>query len=370
MLATASNEAGCASIPEGMKRNTQQDGKRDVVVITGATAGVGRATVREFARRGASIGLLARDPQRLETTRREVEELGGQAIGIPTDVADPSQVEAAAATVEEQLGPIAIWINNAMTSVFSPTILLSSEELRRVTEVTYLGSAYGTLAALRRMLPRNRGVIVQVGSALAYRSIPLQAAYCASKHAINGFLESVRTELLHDRSKVRVTQVHLPALNTPQFAWVKSRLPHKAQPVPPIYQPEVAARAIFYAAYHPRREFWVGGSTVLSIAGQKILPALLDRYLARTGYDSQQTAEPEDPNRPDNLWQPVPGPFAAHGSFDQRAYGTSWQLWLSMHPGATLAGLAGVAGAMAAALSPVRLRRQRWHGVKNLLKAA
>lgn len=352
-----------------MKRTNDEDRRADVVVITGATAGVGRATVREFARRGARIGLLARDPDRLEATRKEVEELGGEAVGIPTDVADSNQVEAAAAQVEERFGPIDIWINDAMTSVFSPVRELTPEELRRVTEVTYLGSAYGTLAALRRMVPRNRGVIVQVGSALAYRSIPLQAAYCASKHAINGFLESVRTELLHDRSAVRVARVELPAVNTPQFAWVKSRLPNKAQPVPPIYQPEVPARAIFYAAYHPRRELRVGVSTVASILGEKIAPGLLDRYLARTGYESQQTDQPEEPNRPDNLWNPVPGDFAAHGSFDNRAHDSSVQLWLATHPAVSLAGMAGIAGAMVAAFSLSARRRKRRKPVQSMLRS-
>jgi NAD(P)-dependent dehydrogenase (short-subunit alcohol dehydrogenase family) len=350
--------------------NKEQSNTADVAVITGATAGVGRATVREFARHGAKIGLLARDPDRLEATRKEVEELGGEAIGIPTDVADPDQVEAAAAKVEERFGPISIWVNDAMTSVFSPIKELTPEELRRVTEVTYLGSAYGTLAALRRMLPRNRGVIVQVGSALAYRSIPLQAAYCASKHAIHGFLESLRTELLHEKSAVRVVQVELPAVNTPQFAWVKSRLPNKAQPVPPIYQPEVPARAIFYAAYHPRRELRVGISTVASILGEKIAPALLDRYLAKTGYKSQQTSEPEDPNRPDNLWKPVPGNFAAHGSFDNRAHGKSAQLWLATHPFVKIAGLAGVAGALVAALAIRAARRKTESSAPSILRAA
>jgi NADP-dependent 3-hydroxy acid dehydrogenase YdfG len=336
-----------------MDRKSSKDQKAaDVVVITGATAGVGRATVREFASRGARIGLLARDPERLEATRKEVEEMGGEAIAIPTDVADPNQVEAAAAKVEERFGPIDIWINDAMTSVFSPVKELTPEELRRVTEVTYLGSAYGTMAALRRMLPRNQGVIVQVGSALAYRSIPLQAAYCASKHAIRGFLESLRTELLHQQSAVRIARVDLPAVNTPQFAWVKSRLPNKAQPVPPIYQPEVPARAIYYAAYKPRRELRVGVSTVASIVGEKIAPGLLDRYLARTGYESQQTNEPEDPNRPNNLWNPVPGEFAAHGRFDNRAHGASWQLWITTHPAVKIAGIAGLAGVLVVALTP------------------
>jgi NAD(P)-dependent dehydrogenase (short-subunit alcohol dehydrogenase family) len=265
----------------------------EVVVITGATAGVGRATVREFARRGACIGLVARDPDRLEITRKEVEALGGRAIGIPTDVAHADQVEAAASRAEEAFGPIDIWVNNAMVTVFSPIKELEPEEIRRVTEVTYLGTVHGTVSALRRMLPRNQGTIVQVGSALDYRSIPLQSAYCAAKHAVLGFTESLRTELLHDKSKVHVTMVQLPALNTPQFEWVKSRLPHKAQPVPPIFQPEVAARPIYWAAHQRRREVYVGGSTEKAIFGEKIAPGLLDRYLvvlpATTEAESRST---------------------------------------------------------------------------------
>ena len=277
-----------------------------VVVITGASAGVGRATAREFARHGARIGLLARGNDGLNAARREVEELGSEALVIPIDVADADQVESAAAQIEAEFGYIDIWINNAMTSVFSPIKQMTAEEFRRVTEVTYLGYVYGTLAALKRMLPRDRGVIVQVGSALAYRGIPLQAAYCAAKHAVQGFCDSLWCELLHDNSNVKVTMVQMPALNTPQFGWVKSRLPRKAQPVPPIFQPEVAAEAIYFAAHNPRREFYVGLPTVKAIVGDKIAPGLLDRYLARIGYDSQQYDGKEDPNRPDNLWQPVP----------------------------------------------------------------
>ncbi|MGE0130573.1 MAG: SDR family oxidoreductase [Blastocatellales bacterium] len=323
----------------------------EVVVITGASAGVGRATAREFAKRGARIGLLARGRDGLEATRREVEEMGGRALALPTDVADADRVEAAAAEVEEKFGPIDIWINNAMTSVFSPVREMKPEEFKRVTEVTYLGAVYGTLAALRRMLPRDCGVIVEVGSALAYRGIPLQAAYCGAKHAIQGFVESLRCELLHDKSNVRVTMVQMPALNTPQFRWVKSRLPHKAQPVPPIFQPEVAARAIYYAAHHDRREMYVGMPTVEAIVGNKIAPGLLDHYLARTGYEAQQTDEPADPNRPNNLWEPVPGDHGAHGVFDDRSSDHSWQLWADTHRGLlALAGI-GLAGAVYAAFA-------------------
>ena len=303
----------------------------EVVVITGASAGVGRAAAREFARHGARIALLARGTDGLKAARREVEELGSEALVIPTDVADADQVESAAAQVEAEFGHIDIWINNAMTSVFSPIKQMTPEEFRRVTEVTYLGYVYGTLAALKRMLPRDRGVIVQVGSALAYRGIPLQAAYCAAKHAVQGFCDSLWCELLHDNSNVKVTMVQMPALNTPQFGWVKSRLPRKAQPVPPIFQPEVAAEAIYFAAHNPRREFYVGLPTVKAIVADKLAPGLLDRYLARTGYDSQQYDGKKDPNRPDNLWQPVPGDHGAHGAFDARARSWSPQLWTSEH---------------------------------------
>ena len=303
----------------------------EVVVITGASAGVGRATTRKFARLGARIALLARGTDGLEVAQREVEELGGTAIVVPVDVANAEQVEAAAARVEIDLGKIDIWINNAMASVFSPIKKMTPEEFRRVTEVTYLGCVYGTLAALKRMLPRDHGTIVQVGSALAYRGIPLQSAYCAAKHAIQGFCDSLRCELLHDKSGVRLTMVQLPALNTPQFGWVKSRLPRKAQPVRPIFQPEVAAEAIYFAAHNPRREFYIGLPSVKAIVANKIAPGLLDHYLARTGYDSQQYDGPEDHNRPDNLWQPVPGDHGAHGAFDARASNWSPQLWTSEH---------------------------------------
>ena len=302
--------------------------KREVVVITGASAGVGRATVREFARHGAWIGLVARGVDGLKAARREVEALGGKALVLPTDVADAEQVEAAARQVERRLGPIDIWVNNAMASVFSPIKEMTAAEFERVTQVTYLGYVYGTLAALKRMLPRDRGVIVHVGSALAYRSIPLQAAYCASKHAVLGFFASLRTELLHDGSNVQTTMVQMPALNTPQFGWVKSRLPHKAQPVPPIYQPEVAARAIYYAAHHAsRREYYAAWSVVAAVVGNKLAPSFADHFLARNGYDSQQYDGREDPDRPNNLWEPLAGDHGAHGSFDSRAREQSLELW-------------------------------------------
>src|SRR2546421_399448 len=320
--------------------------KPEVVVITGASAGLGRATARAFAREGAHIGLLARGRDGLEGARRDVERLGGRALALPTDVADAAQVEQAAEVAEHEFGPIDVWVNNAMVSVFSPVKEMKPEEYKRVTEVTYLGVVYGTLAALKRMLPRDRGVIVQVGSALAYRGIPLQSAYCAAKHAIQGFVDSLRCELLHDKAQVRVTMVHLPAMNPPQFSWVKSYLPNKPQPVPPIYQPEVGAEAILFAAHHDRREMYVGYPTVEAIVGDKIAPGLADRYLAKNGYDAQQTSEPVEPDRRDNLWEPVPGDHGGHGEFDERASATSPQLWANVNrnwlaiAGAGLAGLA------------------------------
>jgi NAD(P)-dependent dehydrogenase (short-subunit alcohol dehydrogenase family) len=315
----------------------------NVVVITGASAGVGRATVRAFASRGADVGLLARDAGGLEAAAKEVEAFGRQAVAVPTDVADPEEVEAAAAQIEERLGPIDVWVNNAMTSVFAPFTEIEPEEFRRVTEVTYLGLVFGTRSALRRMLPRDRGTIVQVGSALAYRGIPLQSAYCGGKHAIEGFTESVRAELFHEKSKVRLTMVQMPALNTPQFQWVLSRLPRSPQPVPPIYQPEVAARAIVWAATHRRRQLWIGATTVATILANDVVPGLLDRYLGRTGYESQQTRQPADPRRQSNLWAPVPGDHGAHGPFDDRAHPRSPQLWASTHRGLVGAAIAGVA---------------------------
>jgi NAD(P)-dependent dehydrogenase (short-subunit alcohol dehydrogenase family) len=307
--------------------------KAEVVVITGARAGVGRATAQAFARRGACIGLLARGEEELEAAKREVEALGGQAVAIPTDVADPEQVERAAAVVEATFGPIDIWINNAMTTILAPFIEISPADFKRATEVTYLGYVYGTMAALKRMLPRNRGTIVQVGSALAYRSIPLQSPYCGAKFAIRGFTDSLRSELIHDSSHVHVTMVQMPALNTPQFEWCKTRLPRHPQPVPPIFQPEVAAQAIVWAAHHRRREIYVGFPSLRAIWANKFIPGLLDHYLAHIGYRGQQSNEAVAPNRPDNLWQPVPGHFGAHGRFDKWTRGHSLQLWLSLHQG-------------------------------------
>ena len=324
-----------------------------VVAVTGASAGVGRAAARAFAERGAMVALVARGEDGLKGAAREVEAAGGDALVLPADVAEPAQVEAAAEAAEREFGPIDVWVNDAMTSVFAPFWEIEPDEYRRVTEVTYLGVVNGTRAALSRMRPRDRGTIVQVGSALAYRSIPLQSAYCGAKHAITGFTESLRTELLHEHSGVRLVQVHLPALNTPQFDWVLSRLPRKPQPVPPIYQPEVAARAILWAAEHDRRELWVGASTSLTILADKVVPGLLDRYLGRTGVDAQQTDEPAEPDRPANLWGPVPGDHGVHGRFDDRSHGRSLQLWTSTHRA-----LLAVAGVGAAAAAALRLRRR------------
>ncbi len=314
-----------------------------VVVVTGASAGVGRATVRAFARRGASLALIARGRAGLEATAKEVEAEGGRVLVLPVDVADADGIEEAAAQTQTELGPIDVWVTNAMVSVFSPVHELTAEEVRRVTEVTYLGCVHGTLAALTRMRARDHGTIVQVGSALAHRAIPLQAAYCGAKHAVEGFTESLRCELLHDRSGVRVTMVQLPAVNTPQFDWVRTRLPGQPQPVPPIYQPEVAAEAIVWAAEHAPKELSVGRSTALALVANRIAPGLLDRYLARTGYDSQQLPEPVDADRPDNLWEPIDGDHGAHGRFDQRALARSLQLTGRTAVGDLAAAVAGLA---------------------------
>jgi NADP-dependent 3-hydroxy acid dehydrogenase YdfG len=303
--------------------------KSEVVVVTGASAGVGRAIACEFARHGASLGLLARSRDGLAGAAADVERLGGRALSIPTDMGDDRQVEDAAERVERELGPIDIWINNAMVSVLSPALQMTADEYRRVTEVTYLGYVYGTLAALRRMVPRNGGVVVQIGSALAYRSIPLQSAYCAAKHAVQGFTESLRTELIHDGSRVHLTTVQLPAVNTPQFSWIRTRMPRHPQPVPPIFQPEVIARAVYWVAHQRRREFAVGLPTVKAIIGDKFIPGLLDHYLASVGYDSQQTAEPVAPGRPDNLYAPLPGDYGARGAFSDRAHNFSLQTWIN-----------------------------------------
>jgi NAD(P)-dependent dehydrogenase (short-subunit alcohol dehydrogenase family) len=326
-----------------------------VVVVTGASAGIGRATVRELARRGARIGLIARGVERLEATAREVEELGGRALVLPLDVADAAAVEAAAGRVEEELGPIDAWINNAMASVFSPIREMTAAEYERVTAVTYLGVVHGTLAALRRMGPRDRGTIVQISSGLAYRAIPLQSAYCAAKHAGLGFTDSLRCELLHDRSRVRVTVVHLPATNTPQFDWVANRLPGRPSPPDPIYQPEVDVKGILWALDHAPRQLYIGAPTVAALWAQRLVPGLADRYLARKAWEGQLAPEPDPPSRPSNLWQPVPGEQGAHGRFDDRAVERSPQLWMATHRPL----LAAVAGSLAAAAGALWLRRRR-----------
>jgi NAD(P)-dependent dehydrogenase (short-subunit alcohol dehydrogenase family) len=318
-----------------------------VVVVTGASAGLGRATARAFGERGDAVGLLARGRDGLDAACTEIVRAGGRALAVPTDVADAASVEAAAARIEDELGPIDVWVNNAMTTVFAPLHEITADEYRRATEVTYLGTVWGTMAALRRMRPRDSGHIVQVGSALAYRGIPLQAPYCAAKHAIQGLVDSLRCELLHDGSRVRLTMVQMPALNTPQFDWCLSRLPRRAQPVPPIFQPEVAAKAIVWASEHDRRELYVGAPTLLAILGNKLAPALGDRYLARTAYDAQQAGEPERADRPVNLWEPLAGDRGAHGRFDRVAHRRSGELWTTLHRGALAA--AGAAGAAALA---------------------
>jgi NAD(P)-dependent dehydrogenase (short-subunit alcohol dehydrogenase family) len=322
-----------------------------VVVVTGASAGVGRAAALAFAGRGDAVGLLARGVDRLESTRREIEALGGCAQDVSVDVADAEGVEAAAAEIERSLGPIDVWVNNAMVTVFAPLSSTEPDEFRRATEVTYLGSVWGTMAALRRMRSRERGVVVQVGSALAYRGIPLQAAYCGAKHALQGFLESVRTELAHEGSNVHVTMVQLPALNTPQFTWSRAKMPRQPQPVPPIFQPEVAADAIVWAADHPRRELMVGWPTVKTILGNAVVPGIADRYLASKGYDAQQTERPLEHERPGNLFEPADGDQGTHGPFDDQAKRFSIQLWATKHR--RVLGAAGAAALATAAITAV-----------------
>jgi NAD(P)-dependent dehydrogenase (short-subunit alcohol dehydrogenase family) len=305
-----------------------------VVVVTGSSAGLGRAIAHGFAKRGASIGLIARNPEALQAAMEECEGFGGQALVLPVDVSDFGAVDAAATRVEEEFGPIDIWVNDAMVSVFSPVKEMEASDYKRVTDVLYLGFVHGTLAALKRMLPRDRGTIIQIGSALAYRSIPLQSAYCACKHAINGFTDSLRCELHHDKSNVKVTAVQMPAMNTTQFNWVKNRMPNDTQPVPPIYEPELAAEVVVAAglAKYPRREYWVGMPTVAAIIGQKFIPGLLDIYLGKTGYKSQQIPnEPKDPNAPNNLYDYVPGKHSARGKFADRSTMTSVEVGIVLH---------------------------------------
>ncbi len=334
-------------------RTVKNRGMTRISVVTGASGGIGRAVARKLAERGDAVALLARGEEGLQAAAEDVRQRGGTPLPIGVDVADYAAVDAAAEQVEKELGPIDLWINDAFSSVFAPFIEMTMDEFKRTTEVTYLGFVHGTKAALDRMLPRDRGTIVQIGSALAYRGVPLQTAYCGAKHAIQGFHESLRCELLHDKSNVRVTMVQMPAVNTPQFSWVLSRLPQKAQPVEPIYQPEVAADAILYAADHPRRrEYWVGGSTVGTLLANAVAPGLLDRYLSRTGYDSQQTDAPREEDQPANLWEPADRSRGtdrgAHGDFDEQAKTRSWQVWASQHHGLLAAAGGGLAVAGAA----------------------
>lgn len=326
-----------------------------VVVVTGGSAGIGRATVSEFARAGADVAILARGKERLANTAREVEAVGGRALAIPVDVSDGEAVEAAAERIEEELGPIDVWVNNAFAGIFSPFMEMSWEEYERVTAVTYFGQVHGTRAALKRMLPRDRGTIVLVGSALAYRGIPLQSAYCGAKHAVQGFLDSLRPELFERNSKVHVTMVQLPAVNTPQFDWARAHIAHKPRPVGKIYQPEVAARAIRFAAEAQRKEVWVGSTTAKAVLGDELASTLLDHYLAHTGVDGQSSAEPIEADRQDNLFAVPEGDPGAHGRFDIKAVDSSWQMVLNRNRYLLLSG-AGIAAAAGLFLARWRSR--------------
>lgn len=335
-----------------MRRSAADKHAPEVVAITGASAGIGRATARRFAEDGARIGLIARGRRGLEEAKREVAERGGEALVVPCDVADATAVEEAATAIEDAFGPIDVWVNNAMVTIYAEFGDIEPEEFERATHVTYLGTVWGTRAALKRMVPRDRGSIVQVGSALAYRGIPLQSAYCGAKHAVKGFTESVITELLHNGSNVHVGMVQLPGLNTPQFTWGRTKLPKQTQPVPPMYQPEIAADAIQFCAHSRRREIYVGFPTVKTILGEKLAPALVDRYLARSAFDAQQTDQPLDPTAHDNLFEPVEEDRGAHGPFDDQARGRSIQYVLTKHRG--LVALAGLGAAAALGISALR----------------
>ena len=326
-----------------------------VVVVTGSSAGLGRAIAHGFAKRGAHLGLIARNPEALNAAKDECEALGGKALFLPVDVSDADAVDRAASQVEEAFGPIDVWVNDAMVSVFSPVKEMEASDYKRVTDVLYLGFVHGTMSALKRMLPRDRGTIIQIGSALSYRSIPLQSAYCACKHAINGFTDSLRCELHHDKSNVKLTAVHMPAMNTTQFDWVKNRMPNDTQPVPPIFEPELVAEIVVEAGTvkNPRREYWVGSPTVLAIVGQKFIPGILDWYLGKTGYKSQQIAnEPKNPNAPNNLYEFVPGVHSARGKFSDRSKRTSAEVFVTLHRGwfalGTAVALTAVGGAIVA----------------------
>lgn len=337
-----------------------EERKRETVFVTGASAGVGRAVAREFAAHGANIGLYARDMRGEESARAEVESLGGRALILRGDVADWGRLDWCAGELEKEFGPIDVWVNNAMTTVFSPFVDITPDEFRRVTEVTYLGYVHGTLAALRRMKPRNRGSIVQVSSVLAYRSIPLQSAYCGAKHAIKGFTDSVRSELMHDKSKVRLSEVLLPAVNTPQFDWCLDKMGRQPQPIPPIYDPEAMAKGVYWAAHHARRELTIGLRSEAFIWGDKLFPGIGDRYLASHGYSGQMTKEQVPPGRPSNLWNPVDTDPGVRGRFDGKAWKASKQLWVMTHLGISwLVAAAAAAAAAAGCALFSRLRSSR-----------
>lgn len=331
----------------------ENDFSGKTVVVTGASAGLGRSIVREFAKKGANLGLIARGKDGLEGAKKEVESMGGQALVLETDVSDAAQVEKAAKEVEDRFGAIDVWVNNAMVSVFSEFKNITPDEFKRVTEVTYLGQVYGTMAALKRMLPHDKGTIILVGSALAYRGIPLQSAYCGAKHGIHGFFESLRSELIHDKSNIRLSMIQMPAMNTTQFGFVRNKLPNEPRPMGTIYEPEIAAKAIVYAAAHPPREMNVGYTTIETILGNKFCPGYLDGYLARKGYRGQQTSEPADPDRKDNLWEPLPGDHGAHGTFETKALHFSPQAWADRHKWITIAGAALVVGVVGLAINKI-----------------